>query len=130
MRHPDQVWFRYGLDPAEPWSVIQLTRRRGVPANIDDDEFLLYNAPRAIDPKKAKDLAQMRQWLAPEFHPLYPDPLPPAAPAPNGAGGDGDGAGEDEDQQLTDYDDEESSEVDEEEDADEHDGGAGEMDWD
>ena len=51
-----------------------LERRPGVHANINADEFRLYAAPRALPPKKVRDLAKMRAFLKPEFHSLYPDP--------------------------------------------------------
>ena len=56
-----------------------------VPANIDDAEFTLYAAPRALDPKKVRDLAKMKAFLKPEFHAIYPDP-------PAGGGDDDGGA--------------------------------------
>ncbi len=58
---------------ADPWKVIKLVRHQIV-LNIDDADFRLYPEPLALDPKKVKDLAKMKQWLPNEFASLYPDP--------------------------------------------------------
>jgi hypothetical protein len=76
VRHANQ-WYRYALDPQEPWKQIKLVRHNFV-LDIDDAEFLLYPKQLTLDPKKVADLAKMKQWIPREFHSLYPDPPLPS----------------------------------------------------
>jgi hypothetical protein len=71
--HPDEVWYRLSLDPAEAWKKIPLKRRVSSVGLISDHAYDLYNAALPMTPEKIKDLSKFRKWLPLEFHSLYPD---------------------------------------------------------
>jgi hypothetical protein len=71
--HPDEVWYRLSLDPAEAWKKIPLKRRVSSVGLISDQAYDLYDAALPMTPEKIKDLSKFRKWLPMEFHSLYPD---------------------------------------------------------
>jgi hypothetical protein len=71
--HPDEVWYRLSLDPAEAWKKIPLKRRLASVGLITDPLYDLYDAALPMTPEKIKDLSKFRKWLPSEFHSLYPD---------------------------------------------------------
>jgi hypothetical protein len=77
--HPDEVWYRLGLDASEPWKKIALVRRAGAGGVISDTEYDLHTAALSLPPEKVADLAKFKAWLPRQFHSLYPDPRAPPA---------------------------------------------------